>query len=92
MSAELMKYREDLATPDSVIIRIVTEDGLTRAFVRFKSEGEDSTPHYPTEEIPVPEAIRLASNRREAGQPILVQLEEGAEWDDDWGDLRDDAE
>lgn len=87
MTPRLVKYREEKATPDSAIVRIVDDGGEPRAFVRCFSEDDEKTPFYPTEEVPVPDAIRLASTRQKAPGPILVQLEDGAEWNPDWGEL-----
>ena len=56
-------------------------------FVDSIDFGNEDTPFYPTEEMSMPEAIRLAENRNDTGGPIMVKLEEDAEWDPRWGKL-----
>lgn len=87
MSARLVRYRNDLADPDTVVVRVVRDGDATKAFVGTIDYDDETTPFYATEEVSVPEAIRLASNRRRPDEPILVRLEEGTEWNPEWGTL-----
>lgn len=94
MPRKLLRYREDATDAAAVIIRVVGRGDEARAFIRRINEEEEAdTQVYPTEEMPVPEAIRLAESRidQEAAaglQPIYVQLENDAEWDPRWGNLQ----
>lgn len=89
MPTQFRTYHPHRADHQNVVLRIVQDGDSVKAFVRRINEEADTTPVYPTEEVPVEDAIRLAQSRASEGEPILVQLEDGVRWNPAWGDLRD---
>lgn len=89
MPTQFQTYRPGLASDQDVVLRVVKDGDSVKAFVRRMDEDADTTPVYPTEEVAVQDAIRLAESRAGEDKPILVQLEDGVQWDAAWGDLRD---
>lgn len=81
------RYSKEAATRDTVLLRVIQRGDRPVGFVDSIDFGNEDTPFYPTEEMSMPEAIRLAENRNDTGGPIMVKLEEDAEWDPRWGKL-----
>lgn len=87
MTLTFRHYSKEAATPDTVLLRVVQRGNRAIGFVDLIDFGNEDTPFYPTEEMSMPEAIRLAENRNDTGGPIMVKLEEDAEWDPRRGKL-----
>ncbi|QQM28803.1 hypothetical protein JET14_10545 [Martelella lutilitoris] len=87
MAPAFRRYSKEAATRDTVLLRVVQRGERSYGFVDSIDFGNEDTPYYPTEELPMPEAIRLAENRNDTGGPVMVELEEDAEWNPEWGKL-----
>ncbi|MEO1987169.1 MAG: hypothetical protein ABGX47_11050 [Martelella sp.] len=87
MARRFIRYQKDNAPKDAVVLRVLQRGGRAVGLVREIDFGNEGTPYYPSEEVAMPDAIRLAENRNDSGGPILVEMAEDVEWNPDWGVL-----
>lgn len=82
-------YRNRQAPVGSIVLRIYLSGGEPRAYLREVKKADEDDVVFPSEEMEIETALRLAENRRETspGTPVYIELTEGVQWDSKWGSL-----
>jgi hypothetical protein len=81
-------YQKGVAEIGAIVLKLYDTEGRTRGYIREAGEGDEDTT-FPSEELEVGNALRLAENKNldHPRLPIYVELAEGVRWDPAWGTL-----
>jgi hypothetical protein len=81
-------YRRGVAEIGAIVLKLYDAEGQIRGYIREVKEGDEDTT-FPSEELEVGNALRLAENKNldHPGLPIYVELAEGVRWNPAWGSL-----
>ncbi len=86
--AHYMPYSAGAASAGSLVIKFYRSGDQVRGYVRKIAEAGEDDSIFPGEEMEPEAAFKLAqSHNGESGEPILVELTEGVEWDPSWGEF-----
>lgn len=83
------RYQKGITPVGAIVIRLYNSGDQIRGFIReVEADEEDSI--FPSEELEVGNALRLAENKQleEPDKPIYIELKEGVRWDPAWGRLQ----
>lgn len=81
-------YRKGFAPVGAIVVRLYRSGGEPRGFIREVAADEGQDEIFPSEELEVETALRLAENKQVTpDQPIYVELTEGIRWNPEWGTL-----
>jgi hypothetical protein len=82
-------YKKGAAPVGAIVVRIFHSGEEVRAFVCEVTPDTDHDNYFPSEELEVETALRLAENKvlHAPDRAIYVVLTEGVEWNPAWGTL-----
>ena len=85
----LHTYEKGAAPVGAIVVRLFHSGGEIRAFVCEIMPDREHENYFPSEELEVETALRLAVNKNldTPERAIYVELVEGVEWDPAWGTL-----
>jgi hypothetical protein len=81
-------YRRGAVEIGAIVLKLYNSEGQVRGYIREVKEGDEDTT-FPSEELEVGNALRLAENKNldHPEMPIYVEMAEGVRWDPAWGKL-----